>query len=107
MNNLEAYSIVERLTKLLKKSSWLEKDKSGYTALHYAAQAGNVKCFKLLVDSYNFEPDELCIATGEGLTPLHLSYKERQHSIIQYMLSLTVIDCNRLDKYGRKPIDLK
>ena len=106
VNNLDSISITEGLTKLLVKTSWLETDKSGYSSLHYAAQAGNIKAFKLLLESYSFDENELCMATQEGLTPLHLCYKEKHEVMIQFLLSLPNIDSSRLDKYGRKPIDL-
>jgi len=49
------------------------KDEGGLTALHWAAQAGNVNCLKMILDCGDVDPT---VTDNEGMTPLHVASLE-------------------------------
>ncbi|KAK1332978.1 hypothetical protein QTO34_006509 [Cnephaeus nilssonii] len=62
-------------------------DNKGFTAIHFAAQKGNLECLQVLVEEYQFPVD---LPTKNGQTPLHLViHKENKNVVlpcIRYLL---------------------
>lgn len=63
-------------------------DQRGRTPLHYAAQSGNLKAARLLIEHYQANPDS---CDKEGYLPLHLAAEAGQWEFCEYLLSSQIM----------------
>ena len=103
MCNLDCGKVIGLLVNRTDENFWSKSDTGGFTAVHHASMCGNVEGLKILLDSYNLS---LNCQTDEGLTPLHLAYKEGKSDTVKFLLSKETVSSDVTDKYGRKPVDL-
>ena len=106
-NDDSSVEMVQMMIERVPRQMWSASDSGGFTPLHHAALAGNNTAIKALVAKYGEEELSLNCQTHEGLTPLHLAYKEKQATTVELLLSLPSVNTALVDKYGRLPITLK
>ncbi|XP_059972933.1 LOW QUALITY PROTEIN: ankyrin repeat domain-containing protein 53 [Mesoplodon densirostris] len=81
-------------------------DDKGFTAIHFAAQSGELACLQVLVEEYKFPAD---LPTNSGQTPLHLAIHSDNktmalpciHYLIKQGAALNTQTCN-----GSTPLHL-
>lgn len=103
MCNLDCDKIIRLLVNRTDEKFWSKSDTGGFTAVHHASMCGNVEGLKTLLNSFSLS---LNCQTDEGLTPLHLAYKEGKTDMVKFLLSKEAVNSDVTDKYGRKPVDL-
>ena len=105
MANKDGEEMIQVLSNRVPIELWKSIDLGGFTPLHHGAMAGNTNGLKFLMSKYG---DSLPWngQTNEGLTPLHLAYKEGNLETVDLLLSYSSVDINITDKYGRLPIEL-
>ena len=105
MSNKDDQEMIKTLSNRVPMEMWKSKDLGGFTPLHHGAMAGNTKGLKFLMSKYG---DVLPWngQTNEGLTPLHLAYKEGNFETVDLLLTFSSVDFNITDKYGRLPVEL-
>ena len=105
MSNKDGQEVVKILSNRVPIEMWKSIDLGGFTPLHHGAMAGNTKGLKFLISKFG---DALPWngQTNEGLTPLHLAYKEGNFETVELLLLYSSVDSNITDKYGRLPIEL-
>nr|CAH8867966.1 unnamed protein product [Trichobilharzia regenti] len=72
----------------------------GWSALHYAAKFGNVKCVQLLVSQYHADVN---IRNKSGRTPLHIAVVHSQRAIIRVLIEDYRADNDIMDYSGYYP----
>ena len=88
--------IINDLTKFEFISFINQKNKSGFTALHYACYNGNIKLIKLLI---NYGAD-INAVNNNGLNVLHLSAQGNQSTPLYYFIHKYKMNINTTDKLG-------
>ena len=88
--------LINNLTKYEFTSFINQKNKSGFTALHYACYNGNIKIIKLLVDN----GADINITNNNGLNILHLAAQGNQSTVIYYFIHKYKMNINSSDKLG-------
>ncbi|XP_072479990.1 ankyrin repeat domain-containing protein 53 [Notamacropus eugenii] len=90
----------------LKNQKDFRSDRRGFTALHLAAERGNLECMIALVDHYKFPLD---MTTTKGWTPLHLAINKDNPVIslqcIEYLLKKGA-PINARNRNGMTPLHL-
>ena len=99
MFSASALDDLDRLKALARDDRDLATAREGtdFTPLHWAAQAGAMKCARWLL-SHGAEVDA---ETVSGLTPLHLA---TDHSAMIWLLAENGADLNAADTKGRTPL---
>ena len=88
--------LINKLTKYEFGSFINQKNKSGFTALHYACYNGNIKMIKLLVGN----GADINITNNNGLNILHLAAQGNQSTVIYYFIHKYKMNINSSDKLG-------
>ncbi|XP_036604396.1 ankyrin repeat domain-containing protein 53 [Trichosurus vulpecula] len=90
----------------LKNQKDIRSDRRGFTALHLAAERGNLECMIALVDQYKFPVET---TTTKGWTPLHLAINKDNPAVslkcIQYLLQKGA-PVNARNRNGITPLHL-
>lgn len=92
--------IINNLTKYEFISFVNQKNKSGFTALHYACYNGNIKLIKLLI---NYGAD-INMINNNGLNVLHLAAQGNQSTPLYYFIHKYKMNINTIDKLGNTPL---
>ena len=87
---------INNLTKYEFTSFINQKNKSGFTALHYASYNGNMKLIKLLI---NYGSD-INLTNNNGLNVLHLSTQGNHSTPLYYFIHKYKMNINSYDKLG-------
>ncbi|KAK2986147.1 hypothetical protein RJ640_026471 [Escallonia rubra] len=80
---------LEKLVHMMPPEALLLQSKSGYTALSFAATAGNTKAVTALVEK---NPSSLYIRSRDGQLPLHLAAEYAHKDTLLYLLRVTEED---------------
>ena len=86
------------------------KDSNGWTALHYAAQNGDLESVKILID----KKADINSFSNNGRTPLHLAAKNNRKEVVNYLVdkileknkSNSQLYLNAKDEHGCTPSHL-
>ena len=73
-----------------------QKNKAGFTALHYACYNGNIKLIKLLVNN----GADINIVNNNGLNLLHLATQGNQTTPLYYFIHKYKMNINSIDNLG-------
>lgn len=94
------------LVNMLKEDQTLStfKDILGYTALHWAAKAGNLDIIRLMIDSHEVSVN--IRASSNGYTPLHLAYMYKRTETINLLMNVFKANPLIRDYSGRRPHQL-
>jgi len=83
----------------------IQKDKSGQTALHYAAQRGNLEMVKFMVNEMVKEGWSISEKDNlYGGTPLHLAVMVEDVAIVQFLVDSGAL-ISKEDTLGKTPLD--
>ena len=87
MNNLTKYEFISYIN---------QKNKAGFTALHYACYNGNIKLIKILVNN----GADIDIVNNNGLNLLHIASQGNQTTPLYYFIHKYKLNINSIDKLG-------
>lgn len=79
------------------------KDTVGYTALHWAAKAGNLDIINLIAGTCGVSAD---LRSNSGYTPLHLAHMFKRNEAINLLLNVYNANPTIRDYSGRRPHQL-
>ena len=71
--------------------------------LHIASNSMGFRIIKLLIEKYNFDPNE---QDGDGNTPLHIACEAHKTQTVMYLCSLTTCDPNITNGNGDTPLHI-
>lgn len=77
------YNEVKKVEKFIANGKTMDKDNTGYTALHYAARSGNEEICKMLIGA----KADVNAATNGGCTSLHRAAMMGHFDIVQLFLN--------------------
>lgn len=81
--NAVIYNEVKRVAKFIENGRTMDKDNTGYTALHYAARSGNEEICQMLIDG----KADVNATTNGGCTSLHRASSMGHLHIVQLLLN--------------------
>lgn len=86
-------------------SSWMARDNSGFSALHYAADGGNIDMVNFVLDA-NVPVDDVSDETMSGWTPLMRVAAVSGNGAVAQVLLARGAEVNRKDNDGNTPLML-
>ena len=100
------YQIIQPLMRILeeaeeKRDEVNKRDKEGMTPLMWAAEEGQEKAARLLLETGKADAN---IQDEYGLTPLHLTTQSCNNSLTRLLLKTGKADVNIQNKYGNTPL---
>merc|ERR1719367_2733778 len=97
--NASYHNHTEVVQFLVQKGADIEmKRKSGSHAAYMAAQEGNLKILKFLVQN---APDVVDLKGYKGITPLVVAAKKGHFKVVKYLISKPNVDIDSQDIFGR------